>query len=157
MQTLPNRELVPGRRGAGDSELVRVNLNGTKVTTAQSAPEHGAGSGSANTSASRTSTRTVLTNLPGVVPTNPTYGTLSRNSFRGPSRQNIDMTVAKVTPLFKGDHPLTLEIRGDFFNLLNTPEFANPITTFTAANFGEITTTYTDSYRIIQLAGKLRF
>ena len=146
----------PGPSGAGDAELVRVNLNGSKVTTLSPHQNTAADGGAQYVSKSNFNTDG-LVNLPGVLPTNPTYGTLPRNAFRGPSRQNIDMTVAKATPLLRGDHPLTLEIRGDFFNLLNTPEFANPITTFTAANFGEITSTYADSYRIIQLAGKLRF
>ena len=146
----------PGPSGAGDSELVRVNLVGNKVKILSPHQNTTSDGGAGYISASNFN-RTGLTNAAGVVPTNPTYGTLGRNSFRGPGRQNIDMTAAKVTPLLRGDHPLTLELRGDFFNLLNTPEFSNPNVTITSPQFGEITSTYTDSFRIIQLAGKLRF
>ncbi len=146
----------PGPSGAGDSQLVRVNLNGKEVTTLSPHQNTAADGGAQYVSKSNFNT-IGLTNAKGAVPTNPTYGTLPRNFFRGPSRQNIDMTVAKVTPLFPGERPVTLELRADFFNLLNTPEFANPITTFTAANFGEINSTYLDSYRILQIAGKIHF
>ncbi len=146
----------PGPSGAGDSQLVRVNLNGSKVTTLNPYKTTAADGGAVYVNSSNFN-RTGLLNGNGVVPTSPSYGTLPRNSFRGPARQNIDMSVAKVTGLMGADHRLNLELRADFFNMLNSPEFASPITTFTSAQFGEITSTYPDSFRIIQLAGKIRF
>ena len=153
---LPRSRRAPGPSGAGDSQLVRVNLVGNKVTTL-SPHENTASDGGAQYIQKSNFNRNGLVNTAGTLPTTPTYGTLSRNAFRGPSRQNIDLSVAKVTQLTHGDHALAFELKGDFFNLLNTPEFANPITTFTATNFGEITSTYADSFRVIQVAGKLRF
>ena len=145
----------PGPSGAGDSQLVRVNLNGPKVVTLSPHKNPAADGGLQYVNASNFN-RDGMINDPGSIPTNPTYGTLSRNSFRGVGRQNVDMSVAKVTHL--GSERVTFELRGDFFNLLNTPQFASPIlNNFGSSNFGEITTTYPDSYRIIQLAGKLRF
>ncbi len=146
----------PGPSGAGDSELVRANLNGKGVATF-SPYATTAGDGGAVYFSPANFNRTGLVNSSGVVPTTPTYGTFSRNSFRGPNRQNIDLSVAKLTNLLPGERRLNLELRADFFNLLNAPEFANPNTTYGSAQFGEITTTYIDSARIIQLAGKLRF
>ncbi|WP_263381755.1 TonB-dependent receptor domain-containing protein [Granulicella arctica] len=153
---LARSRTTPGPSGAGDSQLVRVNLTGNKVTTL-SPHTNTAADGGAQYITKANFNRNGLTNVAKVIPTTPTYGTLPRNSFRGPSRQNIDMSIAKLTQLTHGDHGVAFELKGDFFNLLNTPEFGNPITTITAANFGEITSTYTDSFRIIQLAGKLRF
>ncbi len=147
---------IPGPSGAGDSELVHTNLVGNKVQIFSPHKNTAPDGGAVYISAANFSDAG-LVNDPGVLPTNPTYGSLPRNSFYGPTRENIDMTIAKSTNLTGGDRPLNVELRADFFNMLNSPEFAQPNTTFGASNFGEITTTYTDSYRIIQLAGKFRF
>ena len=146
----------PGPSGNGDSELVRANLVGSKVNILSPHQNPSPDGGARYFNASNFN-RTGLTNGANQIPTNPSYGTLSRNAFRGPSRQNTDMSVAKLTTFGSGDHPVSFELRGDFFNLFNSVEFANPSTTFGSATFGEITTTYTDSFRIVQLAGKLRF
>jgi len=146
----------PGPSGAGDSQLVRANLVGSKVVNLSPHKNPTPDGGALYFNPTNFSTAG-LVNAPHVAPTNPTYGSLSRNAFRGPSRQNIDMTVAKVTSFRGGDHPLSVELRADFFNLLNSVEFANPNTTIGSSTFGEITTTYPDSYRIMQLAGKVRF
>ena len=153
---LPRSRTRPGPSGNGDSQLVRVNLVGNGVTTLSPHKNTTADGGALYFNPTNFSTAG-LVNAPGAVPTNPTYGSLSRNAFRGPSRQNIDMTVAKVTSFRGGEHPLSLELRADFFNLLNSVEFANPNTIYGAGNFGEITKTYLDSYRILQVAGKVRF
>jgi hypothetical protein len=140
----------PGPSGAGDAELVRPNLVGTKVVTL-SPHKHPVNSGGLGALQYISPDSFSTDNITG-------YGTLTRNSFRGPGRQNIDLSVAKKTQLI-GER-LNLELRADFFNLLNTPEFANPTTDnlkIDSPHFGQITSTYNDSFRIIQLAGKLRF
>lgn len=154
---LPRSRTRPGPSGAGDSQLVRANLVGSKVNILSPHKNPQADGGLQYVSASNFSTQG-LVNSSGAagIPASPTYGTLPRNSFRGPSRQNIDLSAAKVTPLISGDR-LVFELRGDFFNLFNSPEFAAPNTFITSGQFGEITSTYADTYRIIQLAGKLRF
>ncbi len=50
-----------------------------------------------------------------------------------------------------------IEIRADFFNLTNTPSFANPTNTFTNNAFGRIRGSVTVSERIIQLAMRFSF
>jgi len=86
-----------------------------------------------------------------------TYGTLRRNSFRGPGLVNMDLSLSKTTALTER---LKLEIRGDFFNLFNHAEFANPDTNPTSPTFGEILNTGVPGdprERIIQLAARFSF
>jgi hypothetical protein len=82
-----------------------------------------------------------------------TYGSLGRNFFRGPGRTNMDLSFAKVTPLY-GER-LKLEIRGDFFNIFNHAEWNDPRTNIFSSHFGQITSTAPQ--RIIQLAARLSF
>ncbi len=141
------RDGTPGPSGAGDQELIHANLVGTSVKTfnPHSTPNSdGVGQTYFNPGNFSDS------NIVG-------YGTLRRNTFYGPGFSNIDISVAKATNLTGGDHPLNFELKVDAFNLLNHPEFANPNTTISSGQFGEITTTLSESYRILQLAGKLRF
>ena len=134
----------PGPSGAGDQQLIRVNLVGGKVAKLNPYASVGTGNGA-----------------PYVAGTNfdqnitAGYGTLSRNSFSGPGYTNVDMSLVKATNLTRGEHPLRLEIRADLFNAFNITQFQSPNTTYGNVAFGEITTTYAP--RIIQLAGKLRF
>jgi hypothetical protein len=53
-----------------------------------------------------------------------------------------------------------LEIRGEFFNIFNHAEFANPDTNIASGTFGQILNTGVPGDprpRIIQLAGRLTF
>jgi Carboxypeptidase regulatory-like domain/TonB dependent receptor len=54
-------------------------------------------------------------------PANGTFGNSGRNVFRGPGFANMDFSVSKNTKL--GEH-LTLQVRAEFFNVLNHPNFA---------------------------------
>lgn len=88
--------------------------------------------------------------------TNPalrTYGSLPRNAFRGPSRTNLDLEIAKVTPLF--GEKLKMEFRAEFFNILNSVQFRDPNTSITSGTFGQISTTYDP--RIIQFGLKFTY
>jgi hypothetical protein len=86
-------------------------------------------------------------------PSLATYGTLPRNFLRGPGLTNVDLAVSKTTAL--SHERLKLELRVEFFNILNHPEFGNPDTNNTSPTFGQILTTADP--RIIQLAGRLTF
>jgi hypothetical protein len=56
-----------------------------------------------------------------LVPPNPgTFGNIERNAFRGPDFTNWDFSVTKNTKLTER---LTLQLRGEFFNILNHPNF----------------------------------
>jgi len=82
-----------------------------------------------------------------------TYGSLPRNAFRGPSRTNLDLEVAKVTPLW--GEKAKLEFRAEFFNILNSVQFRDPSTSITSGTFGQISTTYDP--RIIQFGVKFTY
>jgi Carboxypeptidase regulatory-like domain/TonB-dependent Receptor Plug Domain len=94
-------------------------------------------------------------------PKDRTYG-LHRNTLRGPGLTNVDLTLAKVTAITER---VSLELRVDFFNVLNHPEFAQPTFLDNATNinspvFGQITTTGTfrgATPRIGQLAARVTF
>jgi outer membrane receptor protein involved in Fe transport len=75
-------------------------------------------------------------------PADRTYG-LPRNSLRGPGLTNLDLALAKTTSITER---VKLELRIEYFNVLNHPEFAQPTLIDNAANidsptFGQITTT----------------
>jgi len=80
-----------------------------------------------------------------------TYG-LPRNFFRGPSRTNFDLALAKTTQVFER---LNAEFRVEAFNIFNHTEFQNPDTNINSGTFGQITGTYDP--RIVQLALRLSF
>jgi hypothetical protein len=94
-------------------------------------------------------------------PADRTYG-LHRNTLRGPDLVNLDMALAKVTPITER---VSLEFRVEYFNSLNHPEFAQPTLLDNATNinspiFGQITTTGTfrgAAPRIGQIAARLTF
>jgi Carboxypeptidase regulatory-like domain/TonB dependent receptor/TonB-dependent Receptor Plug Domain len=90
-----------------------------------------------------------------------TYGSFRRNSMIGPGLTNLDFSISKTTAITER---LKLEIRGDFFNLLNHSEFAppddNPNDIGQGGTFGQITNTGVpgdDRPRIIQVAMRLSF
>jgi outer membrane receptor protein involved in Fe transport len=58
--------------------------------------------------------------------TNPGYhfGNLRRNAFVGPSYHNFDFSIVKSTNL--GER-VKMELRADFFNIFNHPNFSNPL------------------------------
>ena len=52
-----------------------------------------------------------------------TQGTMGRNIFRDTALQNIDLSVTKN---WKVGESAKVQFRGEFFNVLNHPNFANP-------------------------------
>jgi len=84
----------------------------------------------------------------------PTYGTLSRNFFRGPGRVNFDLSLEKRTQL--AEH-VELMFRAEFFNLFNHTEWKSSTTSVPIGSLqlGQITQTYDP--RIGQLALRLAF
>jgi Carboxypeptidase regulatory-like domain/TonB dependent receptor len=80
-------------------------------------------------------------------------GNASRDPARGPAYRDLDLGLVKTTQI--GER-LALELRGEVFNVTNTPAFAQPNGTVGATNFGSISATTTDP-RVVQVAGKLRF
>jgi hypothetical protein len=73
---------------------------------------------------------------------NVVLGNTGRNKFRGPGYLQDNLSLFKSFPIFR---EAALEARIDAFQLSNTPQFANPNSgsgnIFTAANFGQVTST----------------
>ncbi len=92
------------------------------------------------------------------VPANGTYGNVGRNSFTGPGLTALDLSLTKTTRLTER---LSLQLRGEAFNILNHANFNTPnLIVFSSAtappsgSAGVITSTATSS-RQIQVAAKL--
>ncbi|MDQ6707100.1 MAG: TonB-dependent receptor, partial [Acidobacteriota bacterium] len=83
-----------------------------------------------------------------------TFGNTSRNlpDVRSPGVVNFDFSVTKITKIRER---LTAQLRGEFFNGFNHPNFGSPGTTFGTATFGVISSAADP--RIIQLGLKLLF
>lgn len=83
----------------------------------------------------------------------PDFGTLGdsrRNSLRGPSYKNVDLSLMKNFPVRERLH---VQFRSEFFNLFNHTNFSNPTTLIASPNFGQILSAYPS--REIQGALKL--
>jgi hypothetical protein len=81
-----------------------------------------------------------------------TLGNSSRNPVRGPGYKNLDLAVMRRVALTAGT---ALEVRGEVFNLTNTPPLGAPNGTFGSAAFGTITSA--GDPRVVQFAAKLLF
>jgi outer membrane receptor protein involved in Fe transport len=174
-----------GPSGAGDAFDVYANVVGSTATLdPRKAQDFGFGTGNyyvnpnsfssaqcgdSNHPDPCTPSSTVFPSNQQVVanPSLATYGTLGRNSLRGPGYVNFDLAFSKTTAI---SERVNIEFRAEFFNLFNHANFLNPGVvnegdgvTFNAATgnninssqFGQITSTYDP--RIIQLALRLSF
>jgi hypothetical protein len=96
-------------------------------------------------------------NLPGGTgPNHGRFGTLGRNTFRGPGFRNFDVALIKDTPFGRrgGGELATLEFRAEFFNVFNMVNFALPSNVLRGSGFGIISKTAGTS-RQIQFSLKL--
>ena len=87
------------------------------------------------------------------------WGNSGRNILQGPGTKDIDFSVFKTIPIHERKN---LELRSEFFNIFNTPQFNNPNATVGTPNFGTISsagspTTLQRVSREIQLAAKIVF
>jgi len=81
-----------------------------------------------------------------------TFGNAGYNSLHGPGFFDIDANVTRFFPIT--EHK-SLELRFEFFNLLNRVNFNNPVATLSSASFGVIQSAADP--RILQLAAKFKF
>jgi hypothetical protein len=81
------------------------------------------------------------------------FGTSGRNQLRTQSLRNVDFSLFREDAL--GEH-VKSQFRVESFNILNTPTFGIPQTTFTNPNFGRVSSTVSTA-RQIQLGLKLIF
>src|SRR5262249_40344620 len=98
-----------------------------------------------------------------------TFGNMGRNLFRGPTFKNWDISLVKT---WKATERISVQLRTEFFNVLNHPNFANPAIQFNndlgvPDTFGLVTATPdvaganpvigTGGPRAIQLGLKIKF
>jgi hypothetical protein len=95
-----------------------------------------------------------VTNSALAIPATGTFGDLPFNAIRGPGRDNWNLSLFKAF-VFSEERGSKLEFRAEFFNAWNHTEFNNVSTTFSASNFGAVTSAHDP--REIQLGLKLYF
>jgi hypothetical protein len=85
------------------------------------------------------------------IPAQGTFGNLGRNTLRGPTLKTLDLSIAKSQRIGEG----RLELRVEFFNIFNHPNFSipNPVV---GPTLGVISSTSSPE-RQIQLGAKLAF
>lgn len=87
----------------------------------------------------------------GTGPNQGRFGTLGRNSFRGPAFYNFDFALIKDTPFGRrssGAERMDLQFRSEFFNLFNIVNMGLPANTLTGSGFGIISKTAGTSRQI---------
>lgn len=95
----------------------------------------------------------------GTGPNSGRFGTLARNSFRGPAYYNFDFSLIKDTPIGRrsnGSELTVLQFRSEFFNLFNVVNMGLPANTLAGTGFGIISRTAGNS-RQIQFSLKLLY
>ncbi|MGA7157508.1 MAG: hypothetical protein WBY53_11700 [Acidobacteriaceae bacterium] len=93
----------------------------------------------------------------GTGPNSGTFGTLGRNTFRGPAYYDFDFALIKTTPIGHrrtGQERFDVQFRGEFFNVFNVVNMGLPANTIKGSGFGVISKTAGTS-RQIQFSLKL--
>lgn len=88
------------------------------------------------------------------IPQTPAYGNAGRDILRGPGRVNLDMGIARSLTLGKSEMR-RLQLRAEFFNILNHANFGLPQNSIDSPAFGTITTA--NPGREIQLGARMEF
>ncbi len=95
-------------------------------------------------------------------PTGVVFGNTGRNIMSGPGLFALNASLFKS---FKIGERVNMDVRGEAFNLTNTPQFANPQGSLTSSTFGYVTSTLgsgtgvngTGGGRSVQLGLKVNF
>jgi hypothetical protein len=93
----------------------------------------------------------------GTGPNSGRFGTLGRNTFRGPAYYDFDFAFIKTTPIARqasGAERAALQFRAEFFNLFNIVNMGLPANTILGSGFGVISKIAGTS-RQIQLSLKI--
>lgn len=139
--------------GAGDNGTDRPDQIGTPVlSTSRTVREDYFGLGADNASYF-----SIPIGVPGGTgPNQGLFGTLGRNTFRGPGFHNLDLALIKDTPIRTrtGAEPASAQFRAEFFNVFNIVNFGLPSNVLLGPGFGEISRTAGNS-RQIQLSLKV--
>jgi len=141
--------------GAGSLGTDRPDQTGVPVlSTSRTVREDYFGLGAANASYF-----SIPVNVPGGTgPNSGVFGSLGRNTFRGPAFHNFDFALIKDTAWEAGrsKKSVNLQFRAEFFNLFNIVNFGLPSNILTGSGFGVISRTAGNS-RQIQFSLKAMF
>jgi hypothetical protein len=142
--------------GAGSANTDRPDqIAKPSLSTARSKREDYFGRGSDNASFF-----SIPINVPGGTgPNHGSFGTLGRNTFRGPAYYDYDFSLVKDTPIGRrrsGAELTNLQFKAEFFNLFNIVNMGLPSNTILGAGFGQINRTNGNS-RQIQFSLKLEY
>ena len=80
------------------------------------------------------------------------FGNAGRNTLVGPGLTNFDASLFRIIPI--GER-YRVQLRGEFFNVTNTPHFNNPAAALESPTFGVVNSAYGE--RRIQLGAKIEF
>ena len=117
------------------------------LSTARSKREDYFGRGADNASFFSIPTNTAN----GTGPNHGRFGTLGRNTFRGPAFYDYDFSLIKDTPVGtrrSGSELVDLQFRSEFFNIFNIVNMGLPANTLLGSGFGEINRTAGTSRQI---------
>ena len=88
-------------------------------------------------------------NAPGQSNSHPIAGNAGRNLVRGPGYTNVDISLHKNISLRE---KVSLQLRAESFNALNTPHYGNPNASRNSGSFGSVTSA--SGERVMQFALK---
>ena len=141
--------------GAGSNNADRPDAVGQPVlSTTRTIREDYFGLGDQNSSYF-----SIPINVPGGSgPNRGRFGTLGRNTFRGPAFHNFDFSLIKNTPIGPKGNPerIALQLRFEVFNAFNIVNFSLPSNIVRGPGFGVISRTAGPS-RQIQLSLKILY
>jgi len=141
--------------GAGSMGADRPDQAGTPVlSTGRTVREDYFGLGAANASYF-----SIPVNVPrGTGPNDGVFGSLGRNTFRGPALRNFDFALIKDTAweLGRSRRSANLQFRAELFNLFNIVNFGLPSNIISGSGFGIISRTAGNS-RQLQFSLKVMF
>ena len=95
----------------------------------------------------------------GTGPNQGRFGTLGRNTFRGPAFYDFDISLVKDTPFGRrksGSELVNVQFRSEFFNIFNIVDMGLPSNTILGSGFGLINRT-AGSSRQIQFSLKIAY
>jgi hypothetical protein len=84
------------------------------------------------------------------------FGNSQTGIVDGPGQANLDLAVTKTLLLPWPREKSTVQLRAEFYNAFNHPQFGNPDTNYTSPTFGVISSTAVNS-RVGQLALRLNY
>jgi hypothetical protein len=133
--------------GAGSAGVDRPDQIGHPVfSTSRTVREDYFGKGANNASFF-----SIPINVPGGTgPNDGAFGTLGRNTFRGPGYRDFDVALIKDTPFGRRgiEEPGILQFRAEFFNVFNLVTFGLPSNILRGSGFGIINSTAGTSRQI---------